>query len=125
MTHDAYKQFVDEMVSVARRSVTADRVRVNGHPVRTNERDSPLSGDEAALKTLFTRLSAEDRAILVRAIEEERESALHDFASYLEWAIATDGMRITWRGETFANSPFASMHYDFISRLNGDDWENA
>jgi hypothetical protein len=125
MSHEAYKRFVDEMVTVARRSVTADRVRANGHPVRTNERDLPLSKVEAALKGLFNRLSSDERELLALALEEERQSAVHGFASFLEWATAADEMTITWRGETFANSPFAAMHHDFISRLNGDEWENT
>lgn len=125
MTHDAYKEFIDEMVSIASRSVTADRIRASGHPVRVNERDSPLSNDEAALKSAFSRLTAEERTVLAQAFTEERQSALHDLASFLEWAAASEEMRISWRGETFGSSPYASMHFDFISRLNGDAWENA
>ncbi len=125
MTHAAYKRFVDEMVAVARRSVASDRILKNGHPVRTNERDLALSAEEAALKAIFARLNDEERATLARAIEEERASALHDFASFIEWAATADDMAIHWGAETFGSSPFASMHYDFICRLNGDEWENA
>ena len=125
MTHDAYKRFVDELVTVARRSVTSDRIHANGHPVRSNDQDLALSATDAALKTVFTRLNDAERAALARAFEDERSSAIHDFAAFLEWATSADNMTISWAGEKVGPSPFASIHSDFIARLNGDAWENS
>lgn len=125
MTHAAYKKFVDEVVTIARSSVTSNRIAAHGHPVRTNDSDLALEEDEAALKAVFARLNPEERAVLARAFEEERQAAIHDFASFLEWKTSSDEMSITWAGETFGASPFSTMNNDFICRLNGDAWENA
>lgn len=123
MTHEAYKWFIDEMVAVAMRCVAADRIDAQGHPVRGNEADLALSAEDSELKQVFLRLGAGDRAILARTLIEERQSALHDFASFLEWALSCDEMSIRWGAEVISEGPFNTMHGDFVGRLNGDEWE--
>lgn len=123
MTHNAYKRFVDEMVTVASRDVSSARIRKHGHPVRTNEPDSQLSTEEQRLKQLFLKLNSEERELLAVALQEERVSALHDFASFLQWATSCDDLRMNWGGEEFGASPYNTMHGDLIGRLASDAWE--
>jgi len=40
---DSYRQFIDAMVDLARGSVTANRIRANGHAERMNDGDLALN----------------------------------------------------------------------------------
>lgn len=119
--HRTYERFVDKMVEVSARCIAADRIRRHGHPVRTNDADLALDEGEQRLKSVFQRLSAEDRQALADALIWERQSALHDFAAFLEWAIACDDMHIEWAGQEVGQG-YNTMHGDFIGRIAGDDW---
>jgi hypothetical protein len=118
MPTDAYNVFLDKMAKVARKSMTADRIRQFGHPVRSNDEALPLDLEEQQLKTAVMRLPAVEKEALARAFVRERVSALHDFAAFLEWAASCENLSIHWRGETFGGSTNETMHGDLIARLN-------
>ena len=117
-----YRNFIDEMVAVARSCVLANRIRAHGHPVRTNEGSLPLDDMEAAQKALFLALSPPQREVLAQLLVSEREGAVHDVLAYLEWATVTDALDMMAAGEHFAGKTEASMHGDFIARLAGWTW---
>ena len=117
-----YREFIDEMVATGRQSVTANRIREHGHPERVNESASPLDDTEAARKDLFLSLSISQREVLAGLITSEREGAVHDVLAYLEWAISTQGLKIT--GPEGAFVPQETMHGDFVARCFGWSWES-
>jgi hypothetical protein len=118
----AYKAFIDQIVEISRTSVTAKRILEIGHSERTNDDEMPLDDKEQKKRSFQLPLKADDRTILAELLEAERVSALHDFASYLEWQISCGQLVMTWKGENIPSSPYASMHYDFICRCQGDSW---
>ncbi len=120
--HHAYEKFIDELVSIASHDVTAALIREQGHSERTNDDDLPLDEEEAARKSFLLELTPRNREIVAQMIDEARESAIHDVASFLEYGLSCDNMTISWDGGPVTASPYASMHYDFIARLNGDKW---
>ena len=117
-----YRHFIDEMVAVARRCVSATRVRAHGHPVRTNESALPLDNEEAARKALFLTLDPSQREVLAQLLMSEREAAVHDVLAYLEWATATDALDMKAAGAHFAGQQQETMHGDFVARLAGNPW---
>jgi hypothetical protein len=118
----AYKRFIDELVECSRNDVTAMRIRSSGHSERTNDYDLPLDEKERQRKDFFLVLSPAQKEIIAELIQESRESAIHDVASFLEDKLSSDGMRISWNSDEIPASPYASMHYDYICRRGGDSW---
>jgi hypothetical protein len=118
----SYKRFIDELVDCARDDTIAIRIRSNGHSERTNDDRLPLDEKERQRKDFFLSLSPAQKEDIAKLIQETRESAIHDIASFLEGQLSSDGMKISWNGEEIAASPYASMHYDYVCRLNGDSW---
>jgi hypothetical protein len=122
MKQNAYRAFIDAMVIIAHRAVSAGRVFKFGHPVRPDVPDSALSEEEKKLKGIFTRLNDQDRQVLARAFITERQSGIHDFAAFLQEATANGKIGIKWDGQTVSASD-STMQADFIKRLTGGDWE--
>lgn len=118
----AYKWLVDEFVKISKIDVTANRIRKNGHGERTNETDLRLSTYEQQQKELLLRLSKKDQEIIASMLEQARSSAIHDVCSLLEDELALENMEIFSIKGKISASPFASMHYDFVCRHQGDAW---
>ena len=74
------------------------------------------------MKEFFLRQKPEDREMLARLLEEERIGAIHDVASFLEGYLSCDEMKLTFGDQDIPASPYATMHYDLICILEGDEW---
>lgn len=123
MESSGYRWLIDELVEVAASSVAASRIRKNGHAVRTNEsNDLPLSAEEREEKELILSLEPSAREVVARLIEAARRSAIHDLLCLLDGEIAGERITLLVGGQKLAESPYASFHYDFICRLEGDSW---
>ena len=118
----AYEKFLDQMAEISMKAGTANEIRSEGHPVRTNEDDLPLEPGEQSLKSLFLKLTPEDREALAKLLVAERAGAMHDLAAFLDWAICCDELRIEWRGQSFPKFKGESFHHDFIGRLPENAW---
>src|SRR5438093_152161 len=118
-----YRKFIDEMVSVARCSVSAGRIAAHGHTERTNDAALPLDTDETLRKEFCQRLNPDQRMILVQLLTHEREAAVHDILAYLEWAVSTERLSINGADGSFAGKAEETMHGDFISRSAGYEWQ--
>jgi hypothetical protein len=120
-----YRAFIDEIVSSARRSVSASRLAAHGHTERTNDADLPLDARERAQKDLCKRLTADQKDTLAGLLTAERQAAVHDVLAYLEWAVSTERLQVVGAGGSFVNEIEETMHGDFISRLDGFEWQPA
>ncbi len=121
--HAGYEWFIDELVQVANGGVTARRIRSNGHSVRTtDDEDFPLDREEREEKELLLSLDPRQREVIARMIEEARRSAIHDLASFFDGHAFDGKVSVRVDGKALGESPYASYHYDFICRLEGDDW---
>lgn len=121
-THEGYKWFIDQLVLLSGKDVLATRIRQNGHPIRTNDEDLPLTEDEQTQKDAFTSMTAQQQKIVAALIDDRRKAALHDLACFLEGEIIAGTISMTVNGEALQESPFASFHYDFNCRVEGDAW---
>ena len=117
-----YRNFIDEMVAVARPSVRVDRIAAHGHTERTNHAALPLDSEEALRREFCRSLGAEQRVILAALLADEREAAVHDVLAFLEWAVLTERLDITGADGSFSGKAEETMHGDFVSRAAGDEW---
>ena len=121
--YSGYRWLIDEFVEIASGDVVANRIRQNGHDVRTKDsNDFPLSAEEEEEKELLMSLAPEARIMVAKMIDEARRSAIHDLACFLESKISVGKMSIFVDDKKLEESPYASYHYDFICRLEGDRW---
>lgn len=121
--YSGYRWLIDEFVEIASGDVVANRIRQNGHGVRTNDNDDfPLSAEQVEEKELLLSLAPEARAVVAKMIEDARRSAIHDLACFLEREISVGKMSVFVDDEKLEESPYGSYHYDFICRLEGDKW---
>ena len=119
----AYKWFVENLSDGAQSSVSANRIRKNGHAERINDADLPLEADEAERKRIVLNLTSDEREALARMLERERMAAYHDVAAFLEGWLS-DGLKVAFKGDPIPASPYWSMHYDLIAVAAGDGWED-
>jgi hypothetical protein len=119
-----YRQFIDEMVVIARRGVRGDRIAAHGHTERANNGSLPLASDEALRKEFCLGLNPSQKVILSQLLLAEREAAVHDVLSYLEWAVQTETLSISGADGSFLGKAEETMHGDFIARSTGDEWQN-
>ncbi|MEM9032621.1 MAG: DUF6547 family protein [Pseudomonadota bacterium] len=117
-----YEDWLDEFVRRAAWCLSADRVRKNGHTVRTNDDARPLEAEEAEARDALLSMNHRQREIVVSLLERERSAAFHDALALLEEQTANDDIDIRISGKRIEGSPYASFHYDFVCRSDGDDW---
>jgi hypothetical protein len=118
-----YKAFVDGCVDVAAEDVSAKRIRWYGHTERNNEEGLPLDEQEAARKKLLLQLDPAQQELIAGLLEECRRGAIHDFLSWMEWIMTSDGFKISWRGAEISENPLGStLHHDFMARAMGNSW---
>ena len=121
--YSGYRWLIDEFVEIASGDVVANRIRQNGHGVRTNDSDDfPLNADEVEEKELLLSLAPDARIVVAKMIEKARRSAIHDLACFLEGEISVGKMSVFVDDKKLEESPYASYNSDFNCRLEGDKW---
>lgn len=119
----SYRRLMDEIVERARTSVTARRIRENGHGERPLAgQEVTLQGAEARRHDLSMALSAPQRETLCEMLDNERQTAFHDLLALLEDAIALDDLQILQHGADIGAAREETLHFDFICRIEGDPW---
>ena len=118
-----YRRLMDKIVDRAKGSVTVTRIRNHGHG------EHPLAGQEVTLRgaaakrrDLVLSLSPDQRETLCDILLEERRGAFHDILALLEDEIALDELQLVKHGSDVGAVREESLHYDFVCRLEGDDW---
>ena len=89
-----YKAFIDGLVE-RKDSMTARWVKGDGFP---------QTDDNKAKNDLFAALTPAQREVLAEILQDEHIAGIHDAL------------------ESYPNDYFESLHYDFISRCDGDEW---
>ena len=97
-----YKAFIDGLVE-RKDSMTARWVKGDGFP---------QTDDNKAKNDLFAALTLQDEHI----------AGIHDALAYINEMMDLDGLELYQDGESYPNDYFESLHYDFISRCDGDEW---
>ena len=109
---ELYKSFIDGLVE-QKDSVDSRRILGNGFP--DTEENKPYN-------ELINSLTSEQKEVLAQLVQKSREGGIHDTLAYMNEMMDCDGLVLSQDGETFIYDEFDSMHYDFISRCEGDEW---
>ena len=106
-----YKAFIDGLVD-RKDSMTARWVKGDGFPKRMTTRQ----------KRSFAALTPAQREVLAEILQDEHIAGIHDALAYINEMMDLDGLELYQDGESYPNDYFESLHYDFISRCDGDEW---
>lgn len=109
---ELYKALIDGLAE-QKDSVTARWVKEDGFP-RTD--------DNKAKNEFLAALTPEQRVVLAEIIQDEYTAGIHDTLAYLNEKMDLEGLELHQDGEILPNDEFESLHYDFISRCEGDEW---
>lgn len=109
---DYYKDFIDGLVE-QKNGVDGKRILGNGYP--KNEENQPYND-------LLAALSQDQKEVLAKLVQKARLGGIHDTLAYMNELADCDGLELRQNGEAFPYDEFASMHYDFICRCEGDEW---
>ncbi len=107
-----YKAFIDGLVE-QKNGVDARRILGKGYP-QTDENKE--------INDLLKSLTAEQKEVLAKMVQEARVGGIHDTLAYLNEMMDCDGLTLSQDGEVYPYDHFESMHYDFICRSEGDEW---
>lgn len=109
---ELYKAFIDGLVE-RKDSMTAFCVKGDGFP---------KTEDNKAKKDLLATLTPEQKGVLAEMLQEEYIAGIYTTLAYINKMMDLDGLELHQDGESYPNDHFESLHYDFISRCNGDEW---
>lgn len=122
MSIQEYQDIIDGLVELSRRSVSNARIQASGHAERTNDADLPLSKQEQHRKTALLSLDDAQMATVLELLGIERARAVHDVLSLLEDIIQGGDLKACLKSGEIFESPYATLHYDFVCRSEGDAW---
>ena len=94
---ELYKAFIDGLVE-RKDSMTALWVKGDGFP------------------------TPEQKGVLAEMLQDEHIAGIHDTLAYINEMMDLEGLELHQDGESYPNDYFESLHYDFISRCDGDEW---
>ena len=103
---------IDGLVN-RKNSITARCVKGDGFP---------KTEDNKAKNDLFATLSPEQKGVLAEMLQDEHIAGIHDTLAYINEMMNLEGLELHQDGESYPNDYFESLHYDFISRCDGDEW---
>ena len=109
---ELYKAFIDGLVE-RKDSMTALQVKAGGFP---------KTEDNKAKNELLAALTPEQKGVLAEMLQDEHIAGIHDTLAYINEMMDLDGLELYQDGESYPNDYFESLHYDFISRCDGDEW---
>ena len=107
-----YKAFIDGLVE-RKDSMTARWVKGDGFP---------QTDDNKAKNDLFAALTPAQREVLAEILQDEHIAGIQDALAYSNEMMDLEGPELHQDGESYPNDYFESLHYDFISRCDGDEW---
>ena len=109
---ELYKNFIDGLVE-RKDSVIVKWIKCDGFP---------KTDDNKAKNEFIANLTSEQKEVLASMLEEEHIAGIHTVLAYINKMMDLDGLEIIQNGVSYPNDYFESLHFDFISRCEGDEW---
>ena len=112
---EKYRQLVDGLVQ-RREGVLTQRIRQKGWPqLPQNEQ----------LNAFLSKLTSEEKEVVVRIARDARDSGFHDTLVFLQEEMDRNELRIVSKGVTLPVSPFGSeIFWDWLARVRNTAWPN-
>jgi hypothetical protein len=76
--------------------------------------------DDQECNDYIKTLSDQERTFLVKMLKDARHETIHDLLAYLTWWIDSRDVRLTYKGEPMPLYFVGGLHYDYLSRYDGD-----
>lgn len=108
-----YKNFIDGIVNV-HSNVKSKWILTRG--------SYPKTEDNAKINELIAKLSDDERETLAKMLQDAKDGGIHDVLAYMNEQVDCDGLEILKNGVKLKTDKFESMNFDFICRINGDEW---
>ena len=108
---ELYQAFIDGLVE-RKDSMAALWVKGDGFP---------KTEDNKAKNELLATLPPEQKGVLAEMLQDEHIAGIHDTLAYINEMMDLDGLELRQDGESIPNDYCESLHYDFISRCDGDE----
>ncbi len=81
-----------------------------------------LNGESKHINEFLSNLSSNQKSTLAELLESSYRAGIHDVMAQLN-EMHLEGLKIQINGVELPEEPFdTSLHYDYISRPEGDDW---
>lgn len=110
---ELYKSFIDGIVKI-HKNVKSKWILANG--------SYPKTEDNTKINALIAKLNDEERETLAKMLQDAKDGGIHDVLAYMNEQAQCDGLEIQKNGVKLKIDKFESMHFDFICRINGDEW---
>jgi len=112
---EAYQAIIDQFVDETR------NVGSSSHVVKSGIFSKAPAHRE--FNAFISSLSKEQRELLSRILQEERDDAIHDVLAALSWWIDCRNVGFTFRGEPMPlDVSGMGLHGDYVSRRAGGKW---
>ena len=112
---DAYKAIIDQLVNETRRYSESSDLAKSGSFSKAPERHE--------FSTFISSLSEQQRELLTRMLQDERDKAIHDLLEALSWWIDCRDVGLTYRDEEMpVDLSCTGLHGDFVKRRDGWEW---
>ena len=109
---ELYKAFIDGLVE-RKDSMTALWVKGGSFP---------KTEDNKSKNELLAALTPEQKSVLAEILQDEHIAGIYTTLAYINKMMDLEGLELHQDGESYPNDYFERLHYDFISRCNGDEW---
>ena len=81
----------------------------------------PKTEDNKAKNELLAALTPEQKGVLAEMLQDEH-IAVSTIPLHINEMMNLEGLELHQDGESYPNDYFESLHYDFTSRCDGDEW---
>jgi hypothetical protein len=115
---DVYKAIIDQLVDETRRFGSGSQVIEKG--IYSN---APIHRE---YNEFIQSLSPDQRSLLSKMLNEERDGTIHDVLAALSWWISCREVGFTFRGKPMpVDLSGMGLHGDYVGRRDGWEWPNC
>ena len=111
---ETYKAIIDQFANDTR--LRGGGARIKRHGVYTK------APDDLHLNALVEALSSDQKELLCEMLDHERQAAMGDLLSDLDWWISCREVAMTFQGKSMPTDLEGGMHHDFTGRCMGYPW---
>lgn len=110
-----YQNFIDAIAKI-RTGVLPQWIKNNGWP------DIPENNE---INSFLNKLTSEEKEVLISIVNQARDGGIHDTLAHLSEEINLSNLKLSKQDIELATEPYGTpLHWDWISRSEGDSWPN-
>ena len=75
--------------------------------------------------TTLSSLTPTQKEFVAQLVQEARMGGIHDTLAYMNEMMDLDNLVLSKNGIALPHNEFASLHYDFVARCDGQEWPES